>query len=74
MASHVLEPKTATALVVKEGQRIRISDVDGEQVADFVCFSEHDHGERFSQAKNPCTQLERADKHRKMNSSPIATM
>lgn len=51
MSSYVLEPKSARALVVKQGGVVRITDLDGQQVADFVCFSEHDHAERFSQAK-----------------------
>ncbi len=51
MTSHVLEPKTANAFLVKKRQRVRIRDIDGQQVADFVCFAQHDHGERFSQSK-----------------------
>ena len=51
MTSQILEPKTATSFVVKKGQRLRITDMDGQQAADFVCFSEHDCAERFSQAK-----------------------
>ena len=51
MASVILEAKTAQAFLVDQGQRVRVSDVDGQQAADFVCFSAHDYGERFSQSK-----------------------
>ena len=47
----IIEPKSARAVIVKRGQLLRIEDLDGSQVADFVCFRETDHGERFSQSK-----------------------
>lgn len=49
--SVIIEPKSARAVSVRRGQTLRIEDLDGGQVADFVCFSSRDHGERFSQAK-----------------------
>lgn len=47
----IIEPKSARAVSVKRGEVLRIEDIDGGQVADFVCFSANDHGEKFSQAK-----------------------
>ncbi len=47
----VIEPKSGEAIEVKKGEVLRVEDLDGGQVADFVCFSLHNHGERFSQAK-----------------------
>lgn len=46
-----IEPKSGKAVEVKRGQVLRVEDMDGSQVADFVCFSLNDHAERFSQAK-----------------------
>jgi uncharacterized protein len=47
----VIEPKSGVTVEVKKGEVLRVEDLDGGQVADFVCFSLNDHGERFSQAK-----------------------
>lgn len=39
--------KTGFAAEVKRGQTVRIIDVEGEQVADFVAFKRDDYAERF---------------------------
>lgn len=46
-----IPPKSGHALRVRAGQTVRLIDLDGQQVSDFVAFSEADRGERFSQAK-----------------------
>ena len=51
MSEHVIAPKSGKAFIVKVGQTFRVEDLDGEQVADFVCFSEQDHEEHYSQSK-----------------------
>ena len=47
----IIEPSSGQAVQVKQGQVLRVEDMDGGQVADFVCFSLADHAEKFSQAK-----------------------
>lgn len=47
----IIEPKSGRAVRVKKGQVLRVEDMDGGQVADFVCFSLDDYAEKFSQAK-----------------------
>ena len=47
----VIPAKSGAALVVRAGETFRVTDLEGRQVADFVCFNEHDHAERFSAAK-----------------------
>lgn len=47
----IIEPKSARSAIVKRGQMVRIEDLDGTQVGDFVCFNAADHRERLSQAK-----------------------
>lgn len=47
----VIEPKSGKAVRVKQGQVLHVEDMDGGQVADFVCFSLNDYAEKFSQAK-----------------------
>ena len=37
--------------MVRAGETLRVTDLEGRQVADFVCFNQHDHAERFSAAK-----------------------
>ena len=47
----IIEPKSGKAVKVKRGQVLRVEDMDGGQVADFVCFALDDYAEKFSQAK-----------------------
>ena len=44
----VLEPRGRTAFTVDRGQTVRIVDLEGQQVADFVCFRREDPGEKLS--------------------------
>jgi uncharacterized protein YcgI (DUF1989 family) len=43
-----LEARGRTAFTVGHGQTVRIIDVDGQQVADFVCFRRPDTSEKLS--------------------------
>jgi uncharacterized protein len=45
-----IEPRSAKAWEVTQGQQIRIIDLEGQQVADVVAFNPTDHTEHFSQA------------------------
>lgn len=47
----IIEPKSGGTITVKRGQVLRIEAIDQGQVADFICFAEADHHERFSQSK-----------------------
>jgi uncharacterized protein YcgI (DUF1989 family) len=44
------------AWVVRAGQYIRITDVDGGAIGDFVCFDAKDKRDRFSQARTKANQ------------------
>jgi uncharacterized protein len=44
-----VEPKSAKAWEVKRGQRVRVIDLEGSQVADLVAFNPDDHTEHLSQ-------------------------
>jgi uncharacterized protein YcgI (DUF1989 family) len=50
MSEHVIPPMSAHAFSVARGQLVRVTDVDGAQVADLVAFSAADPAEHFSQA------------------------
>ena len=45
----VIPPKSGRVFEVNKGEVFRVRDIDGCQVADFVCFNLHDHDEAFSQ-------------------------
>jgi urea carboxylase-associated protein 1 len=48
LRDETLEPRGRTAFHVDRGQTVRIIDVDGQQVADFVCFRREDTAEKLS--------------------------
>ena len=43
-----IDPQSGLALTVKQGQILRVIDVDGEQVSDLFSFARDDLGERLS--------------------------
>jgi len=43
--SHIIEPGTGKAVELKQGQVLRIEQVEGGQCADFNCFNLHDYKE-----------------------------
>jgi hypothetical protein len=43
-----IEPQTGAAFTIKQGQIIRIIDVEGEQVADLYCFEKEEIEEKLS--------------------------
>lgn len=47
----IIPPKSGLALTIRKGEVLRITDVEGCQVADFVCFNVNNHSEFFSQAE-----------------------
>ena len=44
----LIPPKSASAFLVKKDQHVRIIDVEGQQVGDFVLFNEHDYSDKFN--------------------------
>ena len=47
----LIPAKTGAAIAVQKGETLRVTDVEGHQVADFVCFNEHDHTSFLSAGK-----------------------
>ena len=47
---HVLAPQSGMALILRNGQKLRVIDVEGKQVADLVAFSKNDPQEMLSTA------------------------
>jgi uncharacterized protein YcgI (DUF1989 family) len=51
IARYHLEPQTGTAFTLREDQRIRVIDAEGEQVADLTCFASRDPDEYLSSGR-----------------------
>src|ERR671927_261876 len=47
----VVPARGGGAWLVEMGQRIRITDIEGAAIGDFVCFNAHNLDERLSQAR-----------------------
>lgn len=47
-----LEPQTGTAFELRQGQELRVIDVEGEQVADLIAFNQIETGEWLSSGRS----------------------
>jgi uncharacterized protein YcgI (DUF1989 family) len=47
----IIQPRSGVAFVLKKDQRIKVTDLRGEQVSDFVCFNLHDTREYLSSGR-----------------------
>lgn len=47
----VIEPRTGTGFLLRKGERLKVTDIKGEQVSDFFCFFEKDHGDYLSSGR-----------------------
>lgn len=52
----VVAARTGQAFLVKKGQQIRVIEVEGGQIGDFVVFNAQNLRERFSQARTKANQ------------------
>ncbi len=52
MSEKRLEPQTGTAFEIKKGQCLRVTDLEGEQVADLVAFARADKSEWLSSGRS----------------------
>jgi len=48
LLNEVLQPRTGRALIVRTGEILRITDLEGEQVVDVAIFNAHNHRDRLS--------------------------
>ena len=46
-----IEPRSGVAFILKKGQKLRVIDIQGEQVSDLVCFNLHDIREYLSSGR-----------------------
>src|SRR5690625_2938509 len=47
----IIPPKSGTAFHLNQGQVLRVTDIEGAQIADLVCFDAHDYAHYFSQSR-----------------------
>ena len=48
LLNEVLQPRTGRALIVRTGEVLRITDLEGEQVVDVAIFNANNHRDRLS--------------------------
>lgn len=47
----IIEPRTGAGFRLKKGQRLKVTDIKGEQVSDFFCFLENDEEDYLSSGR-----------------------
>lgn len=50
-AANIIAPRSGVAFILKKGQRLKVTDLQGEQVADLICYNEHDTAEYLSSGR-----------------------
>jgi uncharacterized protein YcgI (DUF1989 family) len=48
---NIIPPRSGVSFILKKGQRLRIVDIKGEQVSDFICYNLHDKAECLSSGR-----------------------
>lgn len=47
----IIPPRSGVSFILKKGQRLKIVDIEGEQVSDFICYNLHDKAEYLSSGR-----------------------
>jgi uncharacterized protein YcgI (DUF1989 family) len=47
----IIQPRSGAAFLLKKNQRLKIVDIEGEQVSDFICYNLHDKQEYLSSGR-----------------------
>lgn len=48
---NVISPRSGTSFILKKGERLKIVDIEGEQVSDLICFNLNDKKEYLSSGR-----------------------
>lgn len=48
---NTIPPRSGAAFTLKKGERLMITDIQGEQVSDFICFNQHNTKEYLSSGR-----------------------
>ncbi|MEO7961981.1 MAG: urea carboxylase-associated family protein [Ginsengibacter sp.] len=47
----IIPPRSGVSFLLKMGERLRVVDIRGEQVSDFICYNQHDTAEYLSSGR-----------------------
>lgn len=47
----IIPPRSGVAFILKSGQHLKVVDIEGEQVSDFICYNLHDKVEYLSSGR-----------------------
>jgi uncharacterized protein len=47
----LIPPRSGTGFILEKGKRLKVIDLEGEQVSDFICFNLHDKTEHLSSGR-----------------------
>jgi uncharacterized protein len=47
----IIPPRSGVSFILKKGQRLKVIDIEGEQVSDFICYHLHDKKEYLSSGR-----------------------
>lgn len=47
----IIPPRSGDSFVLKKGTKLKVTDVEGEQVSDFICYNLHDKNEYLSSGR-----------------------
>ena len=48
---NIIPPRSGVSFILKKGQRLKVVDMEGEQVADYICYNLHDKAEYLSSGR-----------------------
>ena len=48
---NIISPRSGVAFILEKGKKLKVSDIQGEQVSDLVCFNLHDKTEYLSSGR-----------------------
>jgi len=48
---NIIPPRSGVAFILKKGERLKVVDIEGEQVSDLICYNLHDKAEYLSSGR-----------------------
>lgn len=48
---NIIPPRSGVSFVLKRGDRLKVVDIEGQQVSDFICYNLHDKAEYLSSGR-----------------------
>ncbi len=48
---NIIPPRSGVSFILRQGQQLKVYDIEGEQVSDFICYNLHDKAEYLSSGR-----------------------